>query len=164
MWRHGSAVTIYTRAGGCDSSCSLLLNRGGATEERLPTLLFLRSRRRDMLILVQINYSCFSICVLVRTCVLVDLWNVISRSPSTVPIQSLHLAKYSPNARMCSCSARFIEDASGGDLCGLGQPSIPECISCTNQLLLSFINSPTSTPTSFFPATSFLYVGQATDM
>ena len=28
---------IYTRAGGRDSSCSLLLNRGGATEERLLT-------------------------------------------------------------------------------------------------------------------------------
>ena len=51
MWRHGSAVTIYTRAGGRDSSCSLLLNRGGATEERRPTLLFRRSRRRDILIL-----------------------------------------------------------------------------------------------------------------
>ena len=76
-----------------------------------------------------------TICVLDRTCVLVDLWNVISRSPSTVPIQSLHLAKYSPNARMCSCSTHFIEDASGGDLCGLGQPNIPECISRTNQLL-----------------------------
>ena len=30
-------VSIYTRAGGRDSSCSLLLNRGGTTEERLPT-------------------------------------------------------------------------------------------------------------------------------
>ena len=37
---------------GRDSSCSLLLNRGGATEERPATLLFLRSRRRDLLILV----------------------------------------------------------------------------------------------------------------
>ena len=55
MWCHGSAVTIYTFAGGRNSSCSLLLNRGGATEERLPTFLFLRSRRRDILILVPID-------------------------------------------------------------------------------------------------------------
>ena len=55
MWCHGSAVTIYTRAGGRDSSCSLLLSRGGATEERLLTLLFLRTRRRDILILVPID-------------------------------------------------------------------------------------------------------------
>ena len=55
MWRHGSAATIYTCAGGRDSSCSLLLNRGGATEERLPTMLFLRTRRRDIPILVPID-------------------------------------------------------------------------------------------------------------
>ena len=48
-------VTIYTCAGGRDSSCSLLLNRGGATEERRPTLLYLRIRRRDILILVPID-------------------------------------------------------------------------------------------------------------
>ena len=36
-------------------SRSLLLNRGGAIEERLPTLLFLRTRRRDILILVPID-------------------------------------------------------------------------------------------------------------
>ena len=58
MWRHRSAVTIYTHAGGRDSSCSLLLNRGVTTEERLPTLLFLRTRRRDILILVPIDIVC----------------------------------------------------------------------------------------------------------
>ncbi len=35
--------------------------------------------------------------------VLVFLWNVISRRPSTVPIQSSHLSKYSSNPRMCPC-------------------------------------------------------------
>ena len=47
-------MTIYTCAGGRDSSCSLLLNRDVATEERLPTLLFLSTRRRDLLILVSL--------------------------------------------------------------------------------------------------------------
>ncbi len=71
----------------------------------------------------------FSICVLVCTCVLVDLWNVISRRPSTVPIQSSHLAKYSWNPRMCPCSAPFIKDASEVTCANLRQPGIPECIS-----------------------------------
>ncbi len=71
----------------------------------------------------------FSICVLVCTCVLVDLWNVISRRPSTVPIQSSHLAKYSSNPRMCPCSAPFIKDASEVTCANLRQPGIPECIS-----------------------------------
>ena len=61
MWRHGSAVTIYTRAGGRDSSCSLLLNRAGATEERRPTLLFLHTRRRDILILVPLSLISYTL-------------------------------------------------------------------------------------------------------
>ena len=65
------------------------------------------------------EYGRFSICGLACTCVLADLWNVISRSPSTVPIQSPHPAKYSPNTRMWTCSACSLGDASGGDLCGL---------------------------------------------
>ena len=41
--------------------------------------------------------SPFSISLLVCTCVLVDLWNIISRSTSTVTLKSLTLAKYTSN-------------------------------------------------------------------
>ena len=89
-----------------------------------------------------------------RNCSLWHFLIVFTAQHGSLPLDWGHgrLAKYSPNARMCSCSAHFIEDASGVDL----GTSIPECITrTTNQLLLSFIHSPTSTPTSFFPPLAF---------
>uniref|UniRef100_A0A672MUU8 Clathrin interactor 1-like n=1 Tax=Sinocyclocheilus grahami TaxID=75366 RepID=A0A672MUU8_SINGR len=48
-----------------------------------------------------------------------------NRRPSTVPVQSSYLAKYSSNPRMCFCSAPFIKDASRGDLCELEAARYP---------------------------------------
>ena len=71
----------------------------------------------------------FSKCVLLCTCVLVDLRNVISAGPSTVPIQSSHLTEYGQIPRMCTCTAHFTGDASEETCVDLGELCIPECIS-----------------------------------
>ena len=68
----------------------------------------------------------FSICVLVCTCVIVD-----RGSPSTVQFKSLHQARCTPNARMGSCSADLIEDASRSDL-DFGQPKYLQTFATTS--------------------------------
>lgn len=63
-----------------------------------------------------------SVCVLFCTCIPADLWNVISQSQSTVPIQSTHVIKPS-NIQKCSCSIHFVKDALGAHVCGLEKPN-----------------------------------------
>lgn len=61
-------------------------------------------------------------------CFCLDLWNVISNSPITVPVQSPLLVKYGPNDWKCPCSTRFMEDTLVACV-DIGQPSIPDNIS-----------------------------------
>lgn len=52
------------------------------------------------------------------------LWDVfegsVGHSLGTVPIQNLHLTKYSSNDLTCSCSIHFIEATLGADLWAVG--------------------------------------------
>ena len=58
---------------------------------------------------LSVHISLFSTCVHDCTCLLVHLWNVISRSQSNVPFQSLRLDKYGQNPQMSSCAAHFYQ-------------------------------------------------------
>lgn len=67
--------------------------------------------------------------LLVCTCITVDLDYVISLKPKTVPIQSMHQARYATNVQICSHSAHSTEHASVVTGVHFVQSGSPECIS-----------------------------------
>ena len=81
---------------------------------------------------VEIVLGRFPICVLLLTCVLVSLWNVISCCQSTVPIHKFAFRQEQLKFPDVFLTRPFTEDTSVGNLYELRSTCIPTFISAFN--------------------------------